>query len=146
MSAELRDQIARYIDGRASSRERAALERAMVDHDVARLFAEELLLRDLLRHAPPEVPPEQVVARWEAAVLGELDLASEDTPGWFSQALEGLGWTVRGPAMSLAASGATARLAMSTLRSGLPSRGDTLATAPKAKKAWWRRALSWRSR
>lgn len=144
MSATLQDQIARYLDGVASPQERAAVERALVDDDAARVFAEELLLRDLLRHAPPEVPPEEVVARWEAAVLGELDLSDEETPGWLRNVLGALAWSVRGPAMSVNASSTDmARLGMSTLRQSLPGAG---ARAPKRKKALWRRVLAWRSR
>ncbi len=139
MSEVLRTQVGRYLDGAASAAERDALERALVDAEVARLFAEELLLRDLLRHAPPEVPPEEVVARWEAAVLGELDAAAEDAPGWITRALAGFDWSLRGPAMTFSAAGA---LGASALRFG-PQRRRSL-EAPK--KSWWRRAWAWRRR
>lgn len=140
MSDALREQVARYLDGAATARERAALEAALLDEAVARVFAEELLLRDLLRHAPPEVPPEEVLARWEAAVLGQLD-ADADALGWLAQAVEALGWSVRGPALSLSTAGAeSARAGLSTVRYSVP-RGDRPARPP-----WWRRVLRLRSR
>jgi len=133
---ERRDRIAAYLDGTLPTRERSALERALVtDEEVAQLFGEELLLRDLLRHAPPEVPPAEVLARWEAALMGALDAEDDETPGWVTQALGGLGWTVRGPALSMSTAGAGPSLqGLSTLRYGLPSR--------EPRPPMWRRLLS----
>lgn len=134
--APLRAAIGRYLDATATAAERAAVEAALLGEDAARIFAEEILLRDLLRHAPPEVPPDEVVARWEAAILGELDAA--DAPSWFGQTLELIGWSLRGPALSLSGGPELARVSRDALRYSLPSR------KPPPQKAWWRRALAWR--
>ncbi len=138
MSGSLRAQIDRYVDGTASAAERRAVERALVDDaEAMRLLGEALLLRALLQHAPPEVPPEEVVARWEAAVLGELQGAAEGDSGWFGQALDSLGWSVRGPALSVSTAGAApVWRGVQTLRYGLGS-------APPPKRSIWRRALDW---
>lgn len=88
----LRDLVARYLAGGCSPDEREALERALVRDDVARVFGEELLLRDALRHAPADDPAPELVARWESAVL---DAVAEDTrprTRWWSAASEALGW------------------------------------------------------
>ncbi|MCA9542393.1 MAG: hypothetical protein KC620_26030 [Myxococcales bacterium] len=139
MSDALRDQIVRYLDGAASASERAALERSLLDDAVARLFAEELLLRDLLRHAPPEVPPAEVMARWEAAVLGELGAEDQPEARWFSQVMETIGWSLRGPALSINTAGTgQARRGLATLLYGVPVRREP------PPKPWWRRALAWR--
>lgn len=137
---ELRDIIARYLDGACSADERATIERALLDDGVARAFAEEVLFRDLVRRAPPDVPPDEVLARWEAAVVGALDAeAAEDAPPWFTQALDAIGWSVLGPAMSVTTRGADlARMGLSSVRYGLP-RGRV---APR--RPWWRRVLRWR--
>jgi len=139
MSDDVKARIARYIDGVATAKERAALERALIDDEVARLFAEEMLLRDLLRRAPPDVTPAEVIARSEAAVLGELMVDDEEVPGWFTQALDAVGWSIRGSAMPFRAAGLEpARMGWSTLRHGMPVSRE----APR--KPWWRRALGWR--
>lgn len=118
---EQRDAVVRYLDQTASAAERAALERALVtDEALSAALGEELLLRHLLRHAPPEVPPTEVVARWEAAVLGEL--APAEGPGWFTQAVEAFGWSVRGPALAVTAG------------------PDLVRRAPR--RPWWRRLLA----
>lgn len=118
----LRAQIGRYLDGLATTADRTAVERALLEDATARVFAEEVLLRDLLRHAPPEVPPAEVVARWEAAVLGELESADDDAPGWFTQTLSALGWSFRGAALSLDAGAEVTRLSMTGVRTALPKR------------------------
>lgn len=133
MSADLREAIGRYLDHAATPAEIARVEAALLDDAAARIFAEELLLRDLLRHAPPEVPPAEVIARWEAAILGELD--EGEAPSWFGQTLELIGWSIRGPALSMSGGSELARVSRDALRYSMPSR-----TPPKPK-AWWRRAL-----
>lgn len=138
MREAMREAIARYLDGEASAAEREAVERALLDEDAGRLLAEALCLRHLLTHAPPLAPPPDVLARWEAAVLDALDEAEAPAPGrWLDAALDALGWTVRGPALSLSAAGtAQAREGLSTLRYGLPALRDKPPPRP-----WWRRVL-----
>jgi anti-sigma factor RsiW len=135
MSEALRARIGRYLDGQATAAERSAVEQALLEDATARIFAEEVLLRDLLRHAPPEVPPAEVVARWEAAVLGDLESADEDAPGWFTQTLDALGWSFRGAALSLDAGAEVTRLSMTGVRSALPKR--------EPPPPLWRRLLRW---
>lgn len=138
MSDDLRQAIGRYLDHTASPAEVARVEQALVSDEAAQIFAEELLLRDLLRHAPPEVPPAEVVARWEAAIIGELDV--EDAPSWFGQTLDLLGWSMRGPALSASTGADLARVGFDSLRYSMPS------TKPPKKKPLWRRALGFRLR
>lgn len=134
---DLRAAIGRYLDGGARPGERAAVERALLDEAGAQLLAEELLLRHLLAHAPPEVPPEAVVARWEAAVLGQVAAENAENTvadGWFDTALDVFGWSVRGPALAMNTAGArAARDGLTAALNGVPKTpADPL----------WRRALS----
>lgn len=135
----LRAVIGRYLDGGARPGERRAVERALLDDAVAQVFAEELLLRHLLRHAPPDVPPADVVARWEAAVLGQVEQATAagtDGPGWFETALDAVGWSLRGPSLAVNTAGArAARTGLSTVLYGAPA-------TPAPPKPLWRRALN----
>lgn len=135
MSDDLRAQIGRYLDGAATAADRRAVEQALLDDATARIFAEEALLRDLLRHAPPEVPPAEVLARWEAAVIGELESIEDDAPGWFTQTLTALGWSFRGAALSLDAGVEVTRLSMTGVREALPRR--------EPPPPLWRRLLRW---
>ena len=126
----LRALVARYLDGAASAAERAGVERALVDDAaVAHALAEELLVRHLLRHLPPEALAPELLGRFEAAVLAEL--SPEEAPGWLSQAVSALSWTVRGPALSVANGPDLVRLGLASLR-------------PAPRAPWWRRV--WRLR
>lgn len=137
----LRAQIVRYLDGVASADERAAVERALLGPEAATIIAEELALRDLLRRAPPVDPPPSLVARWEAAVLGAVERSADPADagdrGWLDRALDAVGWSVRGPALSVTAAGtAPARSGLSTLRYGVPVR------RAEPKPPLWRRLLA----
>lgn len=137
----LRAQIVRYLDGVASADERATVERALLGPEAATIIAEELALRDLLRQAPPLDPPPALVARWEAAVLDVVEQsaapADAEGRGWLDRALDAVGWSVRGPALSVTAVGtAPARSGLSTLRYGVPVR------RAEPKPPLWRRLLA----
>lgn len=135
----LRASMARYLDGVASASERAAVERALIDDAAAVMFAEELALRDLLRNAPPLEPPDALLARWQAAVgqaVAEAHATEAASGGWLGRALDALGWSVRGPAMTVTTAGAgPARTGLSTLRYGVPL------PVSEPKPPLWRRLI-----
>ena len=66
------ERIQAYLDGTLPADETATFERELADPEVARLFSEELFLRELMRDMGPEVP-EGLVER----IAASLSIAPE---------------------------------------------------------------------
>jgi hypothetical protein len=99
------ERIERYLDGLLDEEKTRDFEQDLLKADVAALFREVLLMRELLRELPPAEPPEGLVERIEAAlaVAPALQQASEikskeKTGGFWSVLKAGFRW----PGYSLA--------------------------------------------
>ncbi len=135
---EALERIEAYLSGRLGLEETARLEAELLEQgEVARLFSEELMMRELLGTMPPDEAPDGLTARIEAALpLGvappmSAEQAAEEAARGnavlekLGLALEGASWSVRGPAMAFSALGGDS--------------GRRRAAAPP-KKPFWRRA------
>jgi hypothetical protein len=159
--AALDQWVEDYLEGHLPPAEAARFERSLTHPKVAAAFREILALRELLRALPPDAPPAELVAKLEET-LRVAQAAGVIRPERYPRlraALQGLGWTVRGPALALATGGALrpsedrspgTREALAGLATIGYSLGPITATrtgaAPRKRPAWWRRLLRRRRR
>jgi|GEM_PF-5508700 len=99
----------RYISGVLSPADTLAFEHALADPQRGEVFREILLIRELLRMAPPHGVPDGLNERIALAVeaeMGGAPFAREDAGSAIARqiriAREGASWIFRGPAMALA--------------------------------------------
>ena len=93
------DRIESYLDGLFDEAETRRFERDLLKEDVAVLFREVLLMRELLGELPPAEPPEGLVNRIEAALAVAPDRqkasemqSREETRGFWSALKIGFRW------------------------------------------------------
>ena len=143
---EALERIEAYLAGRLGLAGTARLESELLERgEVARLFSEELMMRELLGSMPPDHAPDGLTDRIEAALplgvappMSAAQAVEEARRGnavleKLGLALGGAAWSLRGPAMAL-----------SPISGNLERRR---AEAPP-KKPLWRRAagIMWRRR
>ena len=95
------ERIERYLDGLLDEEKTRHFEQDLLKEDVAALFREVLLMRELLGELPPIEPPEGLVQRIEAALSvaptsrKAPEIQSEEKPHGFWPALKaGFRWPV----------------------------------------------------
>jgi hypothetical protein len=89
---DLYDRIERYLDGLLDEAQTHRFEQDLLMEDMAALFREVLLMRELLGELPPAEPPEGLVNRIEAALAVaparqkavETPSRQETTGFWFA--------------------------------------------------------------
>ncbi len=151
MKENTQERIEAYLEGRLGLEETHEFERDLLDPQVATLFAEELMLRELIASAPPEGPPNELV---DSIILSlELEQETEETKARsrgfprMRAVLQGMGWSIRGPAMAVSnRSGQATISGLSTMRYALGPLGSStrekVKPAPKKKKRrWWLKIL-----
>lgn len=149
MSQKLEERIDAYLEGVLPPEEAERFEQELLDPDVAGLFAEALMLREMLASMPPDQPPGELIEQIEASL--EVQRAEDAAPvprfGRTRAALAGFSWMYRGPAMAVAPGGREALSAMGTIRYALgPLNRPAKPKAEKPpKKPLWRRVL-WRKK
>jgi hypothetical protein len=163
------ERIQAYLDGVLSVEETARFERDLANPEVARLFGEELFLRELMRDLGPEVPAglaERITAQLPLAhherpsrlgrvraVLTGADLVARSRQAlggvtdvdWVVNsraALEGAGWMVRGP--SIAFTGGPGMVGGREALSGVRAALGPLAPAPRPAAPPKKRKPLWR--
>lgn len=88
------DRIENYLDGLLDEEKSRCFEEDLLKKDVAALFREVLLMREVLRELPPAEPPEGLGQRTEAALSvvpasrKASDTQSEESPRGFWPALK----------------------------------------------------------
>ena len=150
MDVDLEQSVEDYLDGLLSAKSANWLEHNLIRPEVAAVFTEALILRELLRAAGPEDLLEGLVERIEDAVLSQLPRERRRSllSGGTRSILSGLSWAVRGPAMAVPSGSGGTRETLSglgTVRYTLGPLANLPATqkaAPKEKKRpLWRRVL-----
>ncbi len=109
-SAEaLETRVERYLSGDLDAGETAAFEAELVQPELGRAFREILMIRELLRSAPPHDVPSGLNERIAEAIDVEIASSSgRESAGESAFALgarltrDGFSWIYRGPAMALA--------------------------------------------
>jgi hypothetical protein len=93
------DRIENYLDGILDEAETHRFEQDLLKEDVAALFREVLLMRELLGELPPVEPPEGLVNRIEAALAvaparpkAVATPSREETTGFWSALKTGFRW------------------------------------------------------
>jgi hypothetical protein len=93
------DRIESYLDGLLDETQTHRFEQDLLKEDVAALFREVLLMRELLGELPPDEPPEGLVDRIEAALAvaparqKAVEIQSrEETTGFWTALKAGLSW------------------------------------------------------
>ena len=149
MSQKLEERIDAYLEGALPPEEAERFEQELLDPAVAGLFAEALMLRELLAGAPPDRPPEELIERIEASL--EVQRAEDAKPvprfGRTRVVLSGMSWMYRGPAMAVAPGGSEALSGLGTIRYALGplNRPAKPKQEKPPKKPLWRRLL-WRKK
>lgn len=149
------DRIESYLDGLLNDAETHRFEQDLLKEDVAALFREVLLMRELLGELPPAEPPEGLVDRIEAALAvaparqKAFEMQSrEETTGFWSALKTAFRWP--GYSMSGMAGGAEA---LKSALSGIGTIGYALgplraplhngvAAIRPAGTPWWKSALT----
>lgn len=114
MTTSMEDRIEAYLDGELTLEHTVEVERALARPEVAEYLSQALMVRELLRTAPPEMPPlgllseihDLVQVQLAEAAAGEVHGSGRRFPR-LRAALAGASWGLRGPAMAMATSGAT---------------------------------------
>jgi anti-sigma factor RsiW len=149
MSQELEERIDAYLEGALSPEEAERFEQELLDPEVAGLFAEALMLREMLASAPPDGPPEDLIGLIEATLEVERAEEAETAPrfGRTRAVLSGMSWMYRGPAMAVAPGSREAISGMGTVRYALGPLNRPAKPKPDKppKKPLWRRIL-WRKK
>ena len=149
MSQKLEERIDAYLEGALSPEEAERFEQELLDPEVAGLFAEALMLREMLASAPPDQPPEELIELIEASLEVERAEEAEPVPrfGRTRAVLSSMSWMYRGPAMAVAPGGREAISGMGTIRYALGPLNRTAKPKPEKppKKPLWRRIL-WRKK
>jgi anti-sigma factor RsiW len=149
MSQKLEERIDAYLEGALPPDEAGRFEQELLDPEVAGLFAEALMLREMLASAPPDQPPEELIELIEATLEVERVEEAEPAPrfGRTRAALSGMSWVYRGPAMAVVPGGREALSGMSTIRYALGplNRPSKPKTEKPPKRPLWRRIL-WRKK
>jgi hypothetical protein len=145
------ERIEAYLEGRLGLEDTLEFERDLLDPQVATLFAEELMLRELIASAPPDGPPVELVDSIILSMELEQETAQKEPrrQGFprMRAVLQGMGWTVRGPAMAVSGRSGQATISgLSTMRYALGPFGSSsrekVKPAPKKKKRrWWLKIL-----
>jgi hypothetical protein len=160
MEPKLAEKADAYLDGALPREEAFAFERELArSSDAVKALSEELAFRDLLRNLPPLQPPEELEERiwyqvfhsqaFHSRRLRSSKSSGEQSPAprWRA-ALSGASWSLRGPAIALAAPLEGARpmaSGLSQLQWMLGPLGVRRAGKIQASesKPLWRRALAW---
>ena len=149
MSQKLEERIDAYLEGALSPEEADRFERELLDPEVAGLFAEALMLREMLASMPPDQPPEELIEQIEATLEVERAEEAARAPrfGRTRAALEGFSWMYRGPAMAVGSGGRETVSGLGTIRYALGplNRPAKPKTEKPPKKPLWRRIL-WRKK
>jgi anti-sigma factor RsiW len=120
MNATLDDRVEAYLDGTLSPEDAAAFERELATPGNAEAFRRSLAIRTLLAAAPVPQAPDGLEERVIASLgLGRRPGTARTAAG---AALQGLRWTIRGPALAWSAGGG-GHGALSGLRAGAGSLG-----------------------
>jgi len=135
-----------YLDGALCAKEANRLEHNLALPEIARAFAEALMLRELLKTSPPDQPPMELIKRLEAELIWESQGKSKRR--WFGKTrsvFSGAAWAVRGPAMMVpdGPTGTRETLAgIGTIRytlGPLVNRGSQ--RSGRQRRGWWKRIL-----
>lgn len=149
MNQKLEERIDAYLEGALSPEEADRFEQELLDPEVSGLFAEALMLREMLASMPPDRPPEELIGMIEASLEVERAEEAARAPrfGRTRAVLSGMSWMYRGPAMAVAPGGREAYSGMGTIRYALgPLNRPSKPKAEKPrKKPLWRRIL-WRKK
>jgi anti-sigma factor RsiW len=145
MSQKLEERIDAYLEGALSPEEAYRFEQELLDPEVAGLFSEALMLREMLASMPPDQPPEELIELIEATLEVERAEEAEPVPrfGRTRAALSGFSWMYRGPAMAVGPGGRETISGLGTIRYALgPLNRPSKPKAEKPpKKPLWRRLL-----
>lgn len=149
MTTSIEDRIEAYLDGDLSPEQTLEMERALARPEVAGALSRALMVRELLRSAPPDFPPADLLAGLHTLVQDELADGSGGQEAVAERlrfprlraALTGASWSLRGPALAVASSpAARSTLAgLSTVRNALGplasrSGGGAGAASPKDQR------------
>jgi len=149
MSQKLEERIDAYLEGALSPEEAERFEQELLDPQVAGLFAEALMLREMLAGMPPDQPPGELIELIEESldVQRAEDAAQVPRFGRTRAVLSAMSWMYRGPAMAVAPGGREALSGMGTIRYALGplNRPAKPKEEKKPKKPLWRRVL-WRKK
>lgn len=138
--ADLDERIDAYLDGLLSPSETRALERMLVDPEVAAALGEALALREILATTPGDAPPAGLADRIIVALGVEgPDLVVVPPLGDDAEEVEATEERSYYGARSAIAGMGTMRYALPPLRLV----GDD---EPADKRPWWRRTLLGRAR
>jgi hypothetical protein len=152
MSIDLEQRIDGYLEGTLSAEETTRFEQDLLKPEVAEAFSQALMLQELLAKAPPEHMPAALLERIEAS-LESAEHTSDEKPGRLPRTravIQGLGWTLRGPALALAGlsrGGQGTRGAISGLGTVRYTLGPLNRSSrqekpePKPKSPLWKRVL-----
>jgi len=106
MDYALDERIERYLNGAMTSEETLRFERDLANPEIGRGFREALLIRELMKSSPPEVPDglvERIQDTLGLASPAESAPASARKKGAAGMILDSLAWMYRGPALAVTA-------------------------------------------
>jgi hypothetical protein len=109
VTESLEYRVERYLRGELSPSETIVFERELVEPELGGAFREILLIRELLRSAPPHDVPEglndRIARAIEIEMAGDVRAAHAEESGLARRtriAREGFAWIYRGPSLALA--------------------------------------------